>query len=57
MPIPKTKNVGKIMDFLKKEDGHKWPAKGQKIAIALSTARKAGANIPFQKEIKKRAKK
>ncbi len=55
MPLPETKNVGKLMKFLKK-DKPGMPKK-QKIAIALSQARKAGANIPLQKEIARRAKK
>lgn len=52
MPLPKTTDIGTIMEELK--TGKKRPHK-QKIAIALSHARKMGANIPLQKEIKKRA--
>lgn len=44
MPIPKTRDVGKTIRFLKKEKPG-MPHK-QKVAIALSTARAAGANIP-----------
>lgn len=44
MPIPKTKDVGKTMRFLKK-DKPGMPQK-QKVAIALNTAREAGADIP-----------
>jgi len=49
MPIPKSKDPGKIISFLKHEKpgmSHK-----QRVAIALETAREAGADIP------KRAKK
>lgn len=43
MPIPKTTNVGKTIRFLKKEKpGMK---RKQRIAIALETARRAGAKI------------
>ena len=47
MPIPKTRNVGKTIRFLKREK----PAMPQKqrIAIALETARKAGAKITKRK--------
>ena len=48
MPLPKTKDVGKIMRKLKKEKpGMK---KKQKIAIALETARRAGAKIKKRKK-------
>ena len=47
MPIPKSKDVGKTMRFLKK-DAPGMPKK-QKVAIALSTARSAGAKIPKKK--------
>ena len=50
MPIPKSQNVGKIMDFLKKDKP--MMSKGQMLAIALDTARRAG-----NKSIKKRGKK
>lgn len=43
MPLPKTRSVGKIMHELKK--GRERPYR-QRIAIALSHARKMGANIP-----------
>jgi len=43
MPLPKTKDVGKIIKKLKKEKP--GMSKKQKVAIALSTARKAGAKI------------
>ena len=49
MPIPKTKNVGKVMKFLKK-DKPGMPQK-QKVAIALSQARSAGAHIPMKKKV------
>lgn len=44
MPIPISKNVGKTIKFLKKEKPS-MPKK-QKLAIALETARRAGAKIP-----------
>jgi len=44
MPLPKTQDVGKIMHELKHK-GKKRPQK-QRVAIALSHARKMGANIP-----------
>jgi len=47
MPIPKTQNVGKTIEFLKK-DKPGMPQK-QKVAIALSVAREAGAKIPTEK--------
>ena len=43
MPIPKTRDVGKTVSFLKREKPG-MPRK-QRIAIALSTARRAGAKI------------
>ena len=42
MPLPKTQDVGKMMHAMKGED---MPHK-QKVAIALSQAKKAGAKIP-----------
>ena len=48
MPLPKTKNVGKIMSKLKSEGGK--PRK-QMVAIALSEARKNGADIPEKKKV------
>ena len=45
MPLPKTRDIGEIMNAMKGE--HKPLA--QKRAIALSTARKAGARIPKKK--------
>jgi len=50
MPLPKTKNVGKIMKKLNEEGGR---SEKQKVAIALDVARKAGAHIP-KKSIKKK---
>jgi len=44
VPIPKTQDVGKTISFLKKEKSG-MPHK-QKVAIALDTARRAGAKIP-----------
>jgi hypothetical protein len=55
MPLPKTTNVGKIIEELnqsKTKRGHE-----QKVAIALNQARKSGANIPLKNEISRRAKK
>ena len=49
MPIPKSKKVGTIMSFLKREKPA-MPQK-QKIAIALNTARIAGN--PIKRELKK----
>ena len=46
MPLPKTRDVGKIMRKLNKEGGR---SRKQKVAIALSVARKAGAKIPKKK--------
>ena len=50
MPLPRTQSVGKIMRELK--TGKKRPYK-QRIAIALSHARKAGAHIPRKVAISK----
>jgi len=60
MPIPKTKHVGSVMEFLKK-DKPKMPHK-QRIAISLNTARRSGANIAKKstmigQEVASRAKK
>jgi len=55
MPLPKTTNVGKIIEELN-QSRTKRPHK-QKIAIALSQARKSGANIPFRKEVERRGQK
>ena len=52
MPLPKTKDPGKVIKKLKKEKPG-MPRK-QKVAIALSTARKAGADIPKKKRSKKK---
>lgn len=51
MPIPQTKDVGKTIRFLK-HDKPGMPQK-QKVAIALSVARKAGASIPKKKKKKR----
>lgn len=48
MPIPKTKDVGKTIRFLKKEKP--GMSKKQRTAIALETARKAGAKISKKKK-------
>ena len=47
MPIPKTRNVGSTIKFLKREKPS-LPQK-QKVAIGLDIARKAGAKLPFPK--------
>lgn len=54
-PLPNTSNVGTIIEELNKSKT-KRPYK-QKVAIALNQARKSGANIPLQEEVKNRAKK
>lgn len=54
MPLPKTKNVGRLIRFLKKEKP--GMSLKQKRAIALNTARKEGADIPEPKK-KKRLRK
>ena len=43
MPIPKTRDIGKTIRFLK----HEKPGmlQKQKVAIALDVARRSGANI------------
>ena len=58
MPIPKTKDVGSTIKFLKREKPG-MPSK-QKLAIALETARRSGADIPeknnpIEREVKRRA--
>jgi len=53
MPLPKTKNVAELIKLLKIEKPN--ISKKQRIAIALSQARKSGANIPTLSEaLKKR---
>jgi hypothetical protein len=47
MPLPKTKDVGKLLTFLK-SDKPGW-SKGQRLAVALETARRAGAKISKKK--------
>ena len=47
MPLPKTKDVGKIIRVIKKEHP-KMPPK-QATAIAFDKARKSGAKIPKKK--------
>jgi hypothetical protein len=44
MPLPKTSDVGKIMDVIK-EHHKSWPL-AKKRAVALDQARRHGANIP-----------
>ncbi len=43
MPLPKTRDVGKIISKLDEEGGR---SRKQKIAIALDVARRSGAKIP-----------
>lgn len=45
MSLPKTRNVGKIIHELEMK-GTKQRSRKQIVAIALSQARKSGANIP-----------
>ena len=49
MPLPKTKDVGKIMRVLSKEGGR---SRKQKIAIALSVAGKSKNKLSKRKEVK-----
>lgn len=51
MPIPKSKDVGKTIKFLKKENPG-MPQK-QKVAIALDVARRSGAKIPKKQGMSK----
>ncbi len=55
MPIPKTKDIRKIIRFLKKEKPN-MPHR-QMIAIALQVARRAGAKIPKKKNARKTKRK
>lgn len=48
MPIPKSKDVGVILDFLKAEKP--GMSQGQRLAIALDTARRAGNKKIKQKK-------
>jgi hypothetical protein len=50
--VPKTTDVGKLIDFFKGEHPE-WPRK-QILAAALNTARRNGANIPKKKLRRKR---
>lgn len=43
MPLPKTTDIGKLVEFLKKENPKM--SKKQRLAIALAKAREAGAKI------------
>jgi hypothetical protein len=51
MPLPKTKDIGKIIRFLKKDKP--GMDKDQRIAIALEHARSMGAHIPQKRKKKK----
>ena len=52
MPLPRSSNVGTIMDKLKTEGGR---SRQQMVAIALNQARKYGADIP-KKQLAMRAR-
>lgn len=52
MPLPKTSSVKAIMHFLKREKPS-MPQK-QRVAVALSQARKHGAKIPKRKSKSRR---
>lgn len=54
-PLPHTTDIGKIMKFLKKEKPD--ISNKQRIAIALSQARKSGARIPLSEAIERRIRK
>ena len=49
MPIPKSKDPGKIISFLKREK--KNMPHPQRVAIALNVARKMGVDIPKKKRM------
>lgn len=53
MPLVKGKSRAAISQNIKTEMSHGKPQK-QAVAIALSTARRAGANIPKKKKRKKK---
>lgn len=55
MPLLKTKDVGKLIRFLKKDKPSMDPK--QRIAIAISQARKSGAKIPKKGRGRKSKKK
>lgn len=46
-PIPRTKDVGRLIRFLKEEKPDM--SKKQRVAVALSVAREAGKKIPQKK--------
>jgi hypothetical protein len=48
MPLPKTTDVGKLIAFLKSEKPNM--SKGQRLAIALDTARRSGTKIKKKKK-------
>ena len=55
MPIPKTRDVGKTIRFLKR-DKPGMPAK-QRLAIALNTSRRSGSSISDKaRSIRKKGK-
>lgn len=53
MPLIKSKSKEAIGKNIETEMAHGKP-KNQAVAIALDTARKAGADIPFKKKLEKR---
>ena len=54
-PLPISKDKGKIMDAIKAH--HPGWSRDKKVAVMLGQARKAGAKIPFKKEVESRIKK
>ena len=53
MPLIKGKSKKAISENIETEMEHGKPQK-QAVAIALDTARRAGADIPFKKKLEKR---
>lgn len=54
MPFPKTRDMGKVIRFIKREHPE-WPH-DKAVAAALNQARKSGAKIPKKKKVGKRKK-
>ena len=55
MPVPKTTDVGTLVEFFRRENPD-WPHK-QVVAAALNSARRAGAKIPKKSKSLYRKKK